>query len=113
MGKIMALASKTGKAVKNSKIFKGVVTVTPTYISVSAFSDTAVAVTGIADPVKATKVAIKLILKNCLPPQLYVACECSTFAIYLVNFVISGGSWQGVPVLVWLANFVVTKIGEN
>ena len=66
-------------------------------------------VTDIVNPVKATKVAVKLVFKKCLPPQLYVLNECISFASYLITFVVSGGRWQGVPILVWLANFVLTK----
>lgn len=110
MGKLASLAGKASKFAKNSKIVKGVMTVAPTAISVSSFSDSAVAVTGITSPVEATKVAFKLVLKKCIPPEWYVVSECLLFIGYFIDFIATGGSWQGAPILVWLANFVLTKV---
>ena len=107
MIKLISLASKTGKITKEvaSETLKSGFTI----VSASNFVDSAIKITGATDPMEASKKALKIIIKRCLPPQYFVLGECVAFTAQIYAFIVSGGSWNYAAILLWLSKFIIEK----
>ena len=64
MIKLVSLASKASKVTKNvaTETLKSGLTI----VSTSNFIDSAIKITGVTDPIEASKKALKMIVKRCL-----------------------------------------------
>ena len=107
MIKLISLASKAGKVSKNvaTETLKSGFTI----VSTSNFVDSAIKITGATDPMEASKKALKMIVKRCIPPQYFMLSECVAIGAYIYAFVASGGSWSYRAILLWLSKFILEK----
>ena len=109
MGLATSIGNKAGKAVKLvvTESFNAI----PTLVSGKTFSHTAVEVTGILDPLEASKAGFKIIAKRCLPPQFKYLGECISLGAHIYAFIMTGGSWNGMAIFLWPSKQVLEKEG--
>ena len=110
MEKIIAIAGKAGKAGK--AIVIGGLKSGPAVLSASKFAESAIEVSGVADPVDATIFAFKMIIKRCLPPKYFVFGECTSLLFHIYAIIATGGEWSYTTVFLFLARHVIEK-GEK
>ena len=58
---------------------------------------------------EASKKALKMIVKRCLPPEYFVLGECEALSAHIYASVASGGSYSYTAILLCLSKFIIEK----